>query len=375
MLELAGRPGGDDPPGLHVEEDTGVSHSTRPGPGGSVVRVGVLGCGRIARLAHLSALGAMAGVRVAALGDRDPAARAGAARLVPGARVHASMNALLDDPDLDAVVIAVPPPAHREAAVAAFARGLHVYLEKPIAPTLADAESIIAAWRGAGTAGAIGFNLRFNRLYREMRAAIEDGSIGVPVTVRTSWVSRWPDAAAWHVSPAAGGGALLELATHHVDLCRFLLDTEVADASAVTWSVRGSDEGAMLQLQLANGVHVQGQFGYGTIEEDRFEVYGSEGKLVVDRYNSLALERVPVRAEGGLARALRHLTREMGAMRYGMEKRRAPAAEPSYRASLAAFVDAVRSGRAAAPDLEDGLRALRVIDRARAAARRGREAT
>jgi predicted dehydrogenase len=161
-----------------------------------------------------------------------------------------------------------------------------------------------------------------------------------------------------------------------VDLCRFVLDTEVAAVDAVVWSNRGTDEAAMLQLRLANGAHVQTQVAYGTVEEDRFEVYGAEGKLVVDRYNSLVVERVPRHAEGGLASAVKRLSREVRALGYGIEKGREPAQEPSYRASLGAFVESVRSGRQGRPDLEDGLQSLRVIDAARHAAfsRRARAA-
>ncbi len=337
-----------------------------------MLRIGILGCGRIVKLAHLRVLASMADVRVMAIADSNPASREYATRQAPSARVVSDFRALLELPDLDAVVIALPTPLHREAAVAAFGRGLQVYLEKPVAATVADGEAIVAAWQRAGTVGRVGFNLRFNRCYCAMRDAIAAGAIGQPLTVRTSFTACWPDEATWRVSPSTGGGALLELASHHVDLCRFMLGTEITAVHAVTWSNRGSDEAAMLQLRFENAVQAQIQVGYGTVEEDRFEVYGAEGKLVVDRYNSLALERVPRRAEGGIVTAVRHVVRELRAVGYGLEKRRAPAQEPSYGASLRAFVDAVRSGRRASPDLDDGMRSLRVIDAAKRAAAAGR---
>jgi predicted dehydrogenase len=299
---------------------------------------------------------------VTAIADSDAASREYATRQAPEARIFPDVQALLDGSELDAVVIALPTLWHRQAAVAAFERGLHVYLEKPIAATVADGEAIIAAWRQAGTVGVTGFNLRFNRLYRDMRDAIAAGAIGEPIAARSSFTACWPGEATWRLSPSTGGGALLELASHHVDLCRFLLKSEVAAVDAAIWSNRGLDEAGMLQLRLENGVHVQMQVGYGTVEEDRFEVYGSEGKLVVDRYGSLALERVPLQAAGGLTTAVHRLVREARAIGYGMEKRRAPAQEPSYVASLNAFVDAVHTGRQSQPDLDEGLRALRVID-------------
>jgi len=334
------------------------------------LRVGIIGCGRIIQLAHLRILREAPDVQVVVIADPDPGMRDLAATLAPGVRIVADVETLLAEPTLDAVVIAIPTSQHHDAAVAAFARGLHVYLEKPIAPTLAEGEAIVTAWRRAGTVGVVGFNLRFNRLYREMRDAIQRGAIGAPVSVRSSFTACWPGDAAWRIDPSRGGGALLELTSHHADLCRFLFDTEIVAMDAHCWSNRGPDEAAMLHLSLANGVPVQSHVGYGTVEEDRFEVYGSEGKLVVDRYNALTLERVPLRAGGGLATAVQRLVREVRAFGYGLEKRRMPAQEPSYTASLHAFLDAVRTGAQSHPDLHDGLQALRAVDAARTSAAR-----
>jgi myo-inositol 2-dehydrogenase/D-chiro-inositol 1-dehydrogenase len=211
----------------------------------------------------------------------------------------------------------------------------------------------------------IGFNCRFNALYRQMKTAIAAGAIGDPIAVRSAWTACWPTQATWRMSPSAGGGALLELASHHVDLLRFLFDTEIRDVVSTTWSNRGDDEAAMLQCTLTNDIHAQMLVCYGTVEEDRFEVYGSDGKLVIDRYNSLVVESVPLRAAGGIATSLRRTSRELSALPYGMAKRRAPGQEPSFAESLSAFVACAQDGRAASPSLDDGLAAFQVIDSAR----------
>jgi predicted dehydrogenase len=245
-----------------------------------------------------------------------------------------------------------------------------VYLEKPIAASFADGQAIVDAWRRAGTVGRIGFNCRFNALYREMHDRLAAGDIGAPVAVRTALTACWPSEEAWRLSPTDGGGALLELASHHVDLLRFLFEAEIVHVTMASWSNRGIDEAAMLQLQLASGLHVQTLICYGTIEEDHFAVYGGEGKLVIDRYNSLAVERAPLEAAGGISSAVRRLVREIARLPYGWRKRRAPGQEPSFASSLAAFVTSVRDcDSRALPSLEDGLAALAVIDAARIAAK------
>jgi myo-inositol 2-dehydrogenase/D-chiro-inositol 1-dehydrogenase len=332
------------------------------------LKVGLAGCGRITRLAHLKVLANDPRVRVVAVADPDPTVDSFVAGAAPAATCHRSVESMLTSTDLDALVIAVPPPRHREVAVMAFDRGLHVYLEKPIAASLDDANAIVASWRRAGTIARIGFNCRFNALYREMQSKIADGSIGKPLAVRSSLTACWPVEATWRTSPAGGGGALLELASHHLDLLRFLFGAEVAEVDGMTWSNRTDDEAAMVQCVLSNGVRAQTLICYGTVEEDRFEVYGSDGKLVIDRYNSLVVERVPLRASGGIAASLSRLRRELVAVPYGLAKRRAPGQEPSFAASLGSFISAVSAGRPGEPSLDDGLAALHAVDAARRAA-------
>jgi predicted dehydrogenase len=336
------------------------------------LRVALLGCGRVTRLSHLRVLLTTPDTRVVAVADPDPAARAWAAGMAPDAKPYADFRELLSGVSADAIVVAMPTPLHRDAAVQAFDRGMHVYLEKPIAATLDHAREIIGAWRRASVVAAIGFNCRSNALYRELKAAIDRADVGPPVAVRTAYTAGWPGDATWRLRPEAGGGALLELASHHVDLLRFMFGADITSVAATTWSNRGDDQAAMLQVRLDSGLMAQTIVSYGTVEEDRVEVYGTNGKLVVDRYDSLVVERRPARAAGGIPSALRRVMQEVTGIGYGFEKRRAPGEEPSYRVSLSTFLDAVRRGQPASPDLIDGYRSLEVVDAARRSAAESR---
>jgi predicted dehydrogenase len=332
------------------------------------LRVALLGCGRIARLAHLTLLQRHPAARLVAVADVDQSARDNAARLAAGAEVFSDLHELLANTKPDAVVIALPTGAHRDAAVAALESGAHIYLEKPIAGSLAEARDIRAAWDPARAVARMGFNARFGKLYREMQTALQGGAIGEPVAVRTAFVARFPREATWRVSPSVSGGALLELASHHVDLLRFMFRAEIESVGAESWSNRGDDESAMIQLRLAGGLHAQIFVSYGTVEEDRFEIYGTEGKLTVDRYDSLVAQRTGPYARGGIAAASARLRSEIRAIGYGLEKKRAPGEEPSFRESIGDFIEAARSRRGSSPDLDDGMRAIEVIDAARRAA-------
>src|SRR5512133_4328347 len=107
------------------------------------VRIGVLGCGSIARSAHLRSLAGSTGAEVLAIADADAANLAAARRLAPDAKRVTHYADVLAEPDVDAVVIALPPAIHADAAVAALQHGKHVYVEKPLATTVADATRVI----------------------------------------------------------------------------------------------------------------------------------------------------------------------------------------------------------------------------------------
>lgn len=340
----------------------------------SVLRVALLGCGRIVRHAHLRVLQARSAVRLVAVAEPTAAGQAFAARHAPGCRQFDDFRALLAEPslELDAVVVALPTLLHREAALAAASRGVHLYLEKPIAASLDDGRAIVEAWRDSPRVAMMGFNCRAHKLYRALKDAVTQGQIGRPLAVRMAWAANWPTEATWRLSPQSGGGGLLELASHQVDLLRYLFDTEITSVMATTWSNRGPDEAAMLHLTLDAGPMAQLFVSYDTAEEDRVEVYGSDGKLMVDRYDSLIVARRSLRASGGLSSAVRRLVAEASGVGYGLEKRRAPGQEPSYATALGAFLEAARDGHRRHPDLFDGYRALEVIDAARRAARDGR---
>lgn len=322
----------------------------------------------MSQLAHLPTLIATSGTTLVGIAEPGNAGREYAKRHAPSATLFQDFKELLSEIRPQAVVIALPTALHRDAAVASFTAGANVYLEKPIAGSLDDARAIHEAWRASGLIGRIGFNCRFNRLYMEMKAAILAQEAGSPVAVRSALTARWPNESAWRVSAAAGGGALLELASHHIDLMRFIFDTEVAAVSASRWSNRGEDEAAMLQMRLENGIHAQTLVSYGTREEDSFEIYCSEGKLAVNRYDSLIVDRSPPYATGGLTYSLNRFKRELSALGYGMEKRRAAGNEPSYAQSLGQFLTESRDSVHGNPNLDDGLRALVAVDAARRSA-------
>jgi predicted dehydrogenase len=341
----------------------------------SRVTVAVLGGGQIACHVHLPLLASLPGVSVAALAEADPGRRAAAARLAPGATTYADYRDLLDAASVEAVILCLPPTLNLAAATAAFAAGKHVYLEKPLAASLADAAAILAAWRGSGCVGMIGFNYRFHPLLQALRRDLQAGRVGRPIAAQTVFTTAGQPRSGWRAARGSGGGALLDLASHHIDLVRWLFQAEVALVSARLSSLHSEHDSAVLDLRLEGGLDVQTLAAYGAIEEDRLAVYGPQGKLLLDRYRGLDVEFTAPRARRSRLRALGRALAAPARLPYWLAKRRSPANDPSYRAALVRFVASVRTGAPASPDLLDGYRSLAVVEAAESSARTGQAAT
>ena len=325
------------------------------------LRVGLLGCGRIAQSVHVNVLTRLPRVSLVAIADADSERLETIGRHVPAARAFVDYRELIQSADVDAVVVCLPNSLHAEAAVAALQKGKHVYLEKPLATSLDEGQRVLETWRRAGVVGMMGFNYRFNPLYQALKVQYHSGRIGKGVGVRSIFSTAASILPTWKQTRGTGGGALLDLGSHHLDLVRFFFEKEVSEVSAVLRSERNGAESAALQMRLADGLLVQSFFSLNAVEEDRFEIYGESGKLTVDRYASLSV--IATRRTQRLAR-LRRLKQGIGSpasVLYLVNKLRSPLHEPSYRAALACFGSAAQTGRPVNPDFGDGYQSLSVI--------------
>ena len=227
--------------------------------------------------------------------------------------VTTDVDALLATPGLDAVYVATPNSAHRAVVEAVAARGLPVLCEKPMAADVDDAVAIAAACAGrlAGTA----FDQRFHPAHRRIAEIVAAGELGVVTAVRTvyaCWLPPdWtPDGSAgppsghpmsevladlprhtnWRVDPArAGGGALVDLAPHGIDLIGALLGGDDLDTLDVLLQRRVHaypvDDGAVLAGRTGGGVLFSGHVAFNTPDaypRRRLEVVGTRAQLVAE---------------------------------------------------------------------------------------------
>ena len=339
------------------------------------LRIGLIGCGHIGRNVHLNTLRRLRQVEVVSLADTDPQLREAAGRQVPSATTFADYHELLERSEIDAVVICLPNALHAEAATAALKSGRHLYLEKPLAINLEDGRQLLEAWRHFGRVAMIGFNYRFNPLHQEVRRHLQAERVGELVSVRSVFTTSPHRVPEWKQKRQSGGGALLDLASHHVDLVRYWFNQQVVKVSAGVRSQRAEADTATLELLLANGLVVQSLFSTSSVDDDRFEIYGRAGKLSLDRYNSWAVDVTgPTRRSPPFHYSTKALAR-LPRSRFAMSKLLAPANEPSFAAALSHFVAAARDGKNTRPDFDDGFQSLAVIIAAEESARTGAPVT
>jgi predicted dehydrogenase len=189
------------------------------------VRIGFVGVGGIAQ-AHLKNLKDVPEAEVVALCDVDEArARDAAAPL--GAAVYSDAAKLLDGERLDALYICVPPHAHGDLEIQATRKGLHLFVEKPVNLYMDRAIAAERAIHEAGVLSQVGYTLRYLPAFRRLHAMLADKEIG------TAHVFRWNGlpGLAWWRRYDQGGGQLVEMTTHQVDLLRWIMG-EVTAVSA-----------------------------------------------------------------------------------------------------------------------------------------------
>lgn len=333
------------------------------------LKVGLIGCGRISQLVHLGILARLPNVELTALAEVDPGRREEAARRAPRAAVFADYQELLEMREVDAVVICLPNALHAQTGIAAMERGKHVYLEKPLATNVADGRRVVQAWRRSGLIGMIGFNYRFHRLYQRLKQQIQAGRLGELVGASSVFSTAGRVLPNWKLTRENGGGVLLDLASHHIDLIPYLLEQPVSEVFAHIQSKRSEEDTAAVQLRLASGLAVQCFFSLSAAEEDRFELYGTAGKLTADRYLSTDIEISDPARNLARVKKFGHSMRSLIHSPYLLERFRKDTCDPSFHSALAYFVESVRLGRAAQPDFLDGLRSLAVIEAAEKSAR------
>lgn len=204
------------------------------------LKIGIVGCGGIANQKHFPALKANAELNeIVAFCDIKPerAEKAAAEFGAEGAKVYKDYHDLLADPAVEVVHVCTPNVSHCEIAVAAFAAKKHVYCEKPMAATTADAEKMVEAWKKSGMQFTVGYQNRFRAEVQNLHEACANGDLG-DIYYGKAHAIRRRGVPTWGVfmdKAAQGGGPLIDIGTHALDITLWCMDNY--DIDSVTGSV------------------------------------------------------------------------------------------------------------------------------------------
>ena len=324
---------------------------------------GIAGFGWVARDFAVPGILASGGL-VRRVCDPDPEARDAAGTVADG-RVHSDIGPLLADPAVQAVYVATPNHLHRAITEQALRAGKAVLCEKPMAADLADAETMAAVAARSRALYGTAFDQRHHPAHAALREAIRDGLIGEVTAVQIVYAC-WLDAGwrrgggtgdNWRIDPRrAGGGALMDLVPHGLDLIDSLLGEPLAEATAFTQRQvhdYAVDDGAMLIGRTRHGVLASLHVAYNcpeTLPRRRLEIAGTKGLLVAhDTMGQDAGGRVTwTSGDSGRTEAL--AVADFGAS--------------PFTRQMAAFARAVETGDPGPFDAQRDLHTMRLIARA-----------
>ncbi len=335
------------------------------------VRIGIVGSGYMGRTyAEALANHTTGATPVAvAVGRRAPALAA-----EYGLAAEPSVEALVARPDVDAVILATPEQIRLEQVRAAAAAGKHVLSEKPFAPSVAQADAMIAACREAGVSLMVCQTLRYRGTMARAKQLVDEGAIGRVLQIRTfamhskelfeGVVAEKP----W-IGEDTGGGHFYDQAVHNFDYMRWLTGSEATEVFA--YLATQSDlpfpaMSAMAQLRFASGAMAQLNICFELPNADfpehgtRFMVVGERGLLEMDQYSNVRLGK-----EGRW-----EVIWEQPPFDFRNDPN-SPVRMAAHAAMVQEFIDSLREGRPPAVSGEDGRAAVELCEACVRSARSG----
>lgn len=253
------------------------------------IKVGVIGCGSIAKYRHLPEYAANKKVELVAVCDINEA-RADEFSSEYNAKAFYDYKSMLAEADIDAVSVCTPNYLHATITIAALNAGKHVLCEKPMATSFDEAKAMISAAEKSGKKLMIAHNQRFATSHAKARKLIENGEIGKIYSFRTAFGHPGPEGwsadgkESWFFKKEeAFIGAMGDLGVHKTDLLRFLLGEEIVEVGAFVESGAKEnstvDDNAVCILKTESGIigTLAASWAYVPKEDNSTIIYGENG--------------------------------------------------------------------------------------------------
>ncbi len=336
------------------------------------IRWGVIGCGGIALRRTIPGLVLAENSELVAVMDTNPDAALACQRKFNAKFAYTDYTELLACDEIDAVYIASPVICHYEQAAAAARAKKHILLEKPLGLTVDQAKEIQAICDAEGVKLGAGFMMRFNGLHEQVRDLIAAGKLGDIVSMRAQFTCWYPEIeGAWRQQKStSGGGALMDMGIHCIDLLRFMSGMEAKEITAFIGNQIFKyevEDAASLTMRMGNGAlaYVDAAFN---IPDDatvcKLEIYGTGGSVVLE--GSLAQDEA---GEGVLIATDSTKGYDAQQNRVKAENTVLKAGSGNlYTKEVAAFAQAILDGTEPPVTATDAIRAQAIVEAAYASA-------
>ena len=277
-----------------------------------MVRVGVIGCGKISQIRHIPEYAANADVKLIGFYDFVHERAVEMAEKYGGI-AFSTLEELLASKEIDAVSVCTSNKTHAEVTVAALRRGMHVLCEKPMATTIEECNSMIRTAKEANKHLLIAHNQRLWNIHVKAKELIDSGSIGKPLTFQTTFGHGGPDR--WSIDTGTGNwffmknqsafGAMADLGIHKIDLIRYLLGQDMCEVQAMIGTLDKKDadgnpvsveDNGLTIFRMDNGVMgsvTASWTNYGEESNDTV-ICGTEGCMKI----SVATRRIIIEKQG-----------------------------------------------------------------------------
>ena len=255
------------------------------------IRWGIIGCGTVCEVKSGPAFQKVEGSRLVAVMRRDPVKAADYAQRHGVPRWYVQADALIADPEVDAVYVATPPGSHAELALKVAAAGKPCYVEKPMARNHAECRRMVAAFREAGLPLFVAYYRRRLPRFVKAKELIDAGRLGrvTGISYRHTRLFRATQAGDWRLDPAqSGGGLFLDLGSHALDLFDFLLGP-LADVrgDAARFAEGRAEDVVVMTFRTGCGALGSASWNFaGASRTDLIEIDGTRGRLVMSCFGN-----------------------------------------------------------------------------------------
>lgn len=327
------------------------------------LNIGLIGCGRIAEIAHMPAYRQIRKGRVIAVADVDETRARNLAEQFDVKSSYGDPAAILENQDIDVVDICLPIHLHSKFVLAAIDQGKHVFCEKPFALNVSEADSIVRKLSSTNLKLMVGYNQRFEPQFRKMQDLFKSRMLGRLTTIEGKHAKcDSPEKYLppnWRSDPRKGGGALLDHACHKFDMINWFAGkpTSVKAISAYNLGTEAEDTAAVIVKHETGVISMLSLTLYCAApvnELDIFALYGDKGTI---SFSSTAKKELKLYLRGRL------LGRTTGFTRIGLSQK-----EDSYTLELATFLDSILKGTDPPVTAEDARTVLQISEAARRSA-------